>query len=135
MKIFITGASGVFLILHGLVHLLYFAQSRRLVELRPSLVWPTGAWALSRLLGDEPTRRLASIALVMTAAGFVAGALGLFIQQAGWRPAVLGSAALSTLTYLLCWDGTFQRLADQGGIGILINTAIAVAVLTLNQAA
>jgi hypothetical protein len=106
MKVFITGASGIFLILHGLVHLLYFAQSWRLFELRPNMVWPNGAWALSHVLGDEATRRLASIALVVAAAGFVAGALGLFIQQAWWRPVVVGSAAWSTLIYILCWGSS-----------------------------
>jgi CHASE2 domain-containing sensor protein len=133
MKIFITGALDIFLILHGLVHLLYFAQSWRLFELRPNLVWPSEAWALPHFLGDDRMRRLAGIALVLAAAGFVAGALGLFIQQAWWRPVVVSSAALSTLIYILCWDATFQKLADQGAIGILINVAIAVAVLTLGH--
>ena len=135
MKIFLTAVTGLFLILHGLVHLLYFAQSRKFFELRPNLAWPDGAWGLSQLLGNEATRRLAGIALIVTAAGFVVGALGLFIQQAWWRPAVIGSAGLSTLIYLLCWDGTFQRLPDQGAIGILINAAIVAAVLTVGQAA
>jgi len=31
---------GIFCILHGLVHLLYAGQSRRLFELRPGMVWP-----------------------------------------------------------------------------------------------
>ena len=45
--------AGVFVVLHGLVHLFYFAQSRRLFELRPGLVWPDGSWAFSKLLGEQ----------------------------------------------------------------------------------
>ena len=44
---------GIFFVLHGLVHLLYAGQSRRLFELRPKMVWPDGSWAFSQLLGDE----------------------------------------------------------------------------------
>ena len=36
---------GIFIILHGLVHLLYFGQSTRYFELQPGMVWPDGAWA------------------------------------------------------------------------------------------
>ena len=31
---------GVFIVLHGLVHLLYFGQSARYFELKPGMVWP-----------------------------------------------------------------------------------------------
>ena len=33
-------------ILHGLVHLLYFGQSARLFELQPGMGWPDGSWAV-----------------------------------------------------------------------------------------
>jgi hypothetical protein len=32
--------AGIFLILHGLVHLLYYGQSARRFELAPGLTWP-----------------------------------------------------------------------------------------------
>ena len=35
---------GIFLILHGIVYLLYFGHSMRLFELRPGLLWPEAAW-------------------------------------------------------------------------------------------
>jgi hypothetical protein len=126
MKILITG---VFFILHGLVHGLYFGQSRRFFELRPNMVWPDGSWVVSRLLGDETTRLLASVCLVLAGLGFVAGGMGVFARQAWWRPVVVASAALSTVIWLLFWNGKFQALDDQGGIAILINVAILLAVL------
>ena len=122
---------GVFIVLHGLVHLFYFGQSRRLFELQPSMVWPDGSWAFSQLLGDDVTRLLASICCVLAAIGFVAGGIGILVSQAWWRPVVVASAAFSAVIFILFWDGKPQKLADKGGIGLLINLAILVALLLL----
>ena len=122
---------GVFIVLHGLVHLLYFGQSARLFELRPGMVWPDGAWTFSKLLGDEATRILASIACVLAAIGFVAGGIGLLVSQTWWQPAVVASAAFSAIIFILFWDGKVQNLDDKGGIGLLINLAILVALRVL----
>ncbi len=104
MQMIITS---LFFVLHGLVHLLYFGYSRRFFELRSGMVWPDGSWAFSKLLGDEPTRLLASISLVLAALGFLASGLGLFFRQGWWRPVVVGSAILSAALFLVFWDGKF----------------------------
>lgn len=122
---------GVFLVLHGLVHLLYAGQSRRLFELRPNMTWPDGSWVFSRLPGDETARLLVSILLALATLGFVIGGLGLFIGQDWWRAVTVGAAALSTAIFFLSWDGKLQALPDKGGAGILIDLAIMVAVLLL----
>lgn len=119
----------LFIVLHGLVHLLYFGQSARYFELQPGMAWPDGAWAFSRLLGDGTTRMLAGILLVLATVGFVAGGAGILLNQAWWRPAVVAVAAFSVLIYLLLWDGALQNLDNKGWIGILINVAILSAVL------
>ena len=122
---------GVFIVLHGLIHLLYAGQSARRFELKPGMVWPAGSWAFSRLLGDEATRNLASISLVLAAMGFVAGGIGILASQAWWRPVVVGAAALSAVVFSLFWNGRWQNLDGQGAIGLLISLAILVAVLVL----
>ena len=120
---------GVFIVLHGLVHLLYFGQSVRYFELQLGMVWSDGSWAFSKLLGDAATKNLASIVLILAAVGFVAGGAGMFLNQAWWQPVVIGAALLSTVVYILLWDGSFQGLDNQGGVGILINLAILAALL------
>ena len=125
----LTIIMGIFFVLHGLVHLLYAGQSRRLFELRPGMVWPDGSWLFSRLLGDETTRLLASLLLALAALGFVAGGLGLLIRQDWWRPVTVGAAVVSGAIFLLFWDGRLQALDDKGGIGLLINLALLVVVL------
>ena len=120
---------GVFFVLHGLVHLLYFAQSRRLFELQPGMVWPEGSWALSGLLGGEGTKWVASMACVAAALGFVAAGTALLFGQGWWHPTIVGAAAFSSLIFLLLWNGSMQKLDSQGAVAILINAAILVAVL------
>ncbi len=122
---------GVFIVLHGLVHLLYYGQSRGVFELQRGMVWPEGAWAFSKILGNETTRRLASVTCVVAAAGFVVGGTSIRAGQAWWRPAVVGSAAFSTAIFGLFWDGSRRRLDNQGAIAILINITILIAVLIL----
>ena len=120
---------GVFVVLHGLVHLLYFGQSLRLFELQPDMVWPDGSWAFARLLGKETTRWLAAIACLLATIGFMVGGAAILLGQAWWRPVVVGAAAFSAFIWLLFWDGTGQKLANQGSIATLINLAILVLVL------
>ncbi|MDT8305305.1 MAG: hypothetical protein RRC07_05165 [Anaerolineae bacterium] len=122
---------GIFLVLHGLVHLLYFGQSWRLFELQPGMVWPDGSWAFTRLLGDGGTRWLASAACTVAATTFAGGGAGLLLQQPWWRPVVVGAAVFSSVVYLLLWDGRLQSLDDKGGVGLLINLAIVAVVLVL----
>jgi hypothetical protein len=122
---------GIFITLHGLVHLLYFGQSRRLFELQPGLDWPAGSWAFSKFISLEGVRWISGAACVLAAVGFVVGAAGLFSGQGWWRPVVIGSAVFSSVLYLTLWNGSFQKLDQQGGVGILINIAIVIAALTL----
>jgi hypothetical protein len=122
---------GVFIMLHGLVHLLYFGQSARYFELKPGMLWPDGSWAFSRLLGNEAARNLASISLILAAMGLIVGGIGILASQAWWRPVVVGAAALSFIAYILFWNGRMQNLDAQGLVGILIDIAILLAVLIL----
>ncbi len=122
---------GVFIVLHGLVHLLYFGQSARYFELKPGMVWPDGSWIFSRLVGDEATRNLASIALITAAVGLVASGIGILVDQIWWQPLVVGATAFSSVVYVFFWNGRTQNLDGQGVVGLFIDFAILVAVLIL----
>ena len=119
----------IFFVLHGLVHLLYAGQSRGMFELSPGLTWPAGSWAFAKLFGSGATGLLAGAACLLAALGFAAGGVGLLLKQAWWRAVILGAAVFSGLVYLLFWDGGLARLADKGGVGLLINLAILSALL------
>lgn len=119
----------LFLVLHGLVHLLYVGQSRRLFELQPGMVWPDGSWVFSRLIGDGATRALTTGLLLLAALAFVAGGAGIVAQRGWWRPVIGGAAIFSSVIFVLLWDGGWQHLDDKGAVALLINLAIVVAVL------
>jgi hypothetical protein len=120
---------GIFIVLHGLVHLLYLGQSTRIFELQPGMVWPEGAWAFTKLFGNETTRSIANILLILAAVVFIVGGAGVLFKQDWWRAVVVSGAVFSAVTYLILWDGRLARLADHGWVGILIDLAIAVALL------
>jgi hypothetical protein len=122
----------IFFVLHGLVHLLYFAQSRRIFELQPDLVWPDGSWAFSKLLGNETTRRLACLMCILAAFGMIVGGIGVFLEQDWWHPMVVSAAGLSAAGYILFWNGKIQELSNQGAIGLLIDLALLALLLTFN---
>lgn len=120
---------GVFVILHGLVHLLYFGQSQKFFELQAGMTWPDGSWAFSKILGSGAIRSLTSILCVLVAATLMAGGIGLFTKWGLWGSVVIGGTVLSTVLYLLLWNGKMQGLDNQGFIGVLINLAILVVLL------
>ncbi len=121
--------ASAFIVLHGLVHLLYFGQSVRLFELQPGVIWPDGSWAFTKLLGEFNTRTLAGILLVLAAAGLMTGGAGIFFSQSWWRVVVAASAVFSAILFLLLWDGRLQNLPNHGAVGLLIDVAILLAVL------
>jgi hypothetical protein len=125
----LTILTGLLLILHGLVHLLYTGQSLRVFELRPGMTWPDEAWVSSTVLGQQTARLVAGLLLVLAAAGFCIGGIVLLFQQDWWRPVTIGSALFSTALFLIFWDGEFRALDTQGGIGVLINLAILLSML------
>jgi len=121
--------AGVFLVLHGLVHLLYCGHSARLFELQPGLTWPADSWAFSGLLKENGLRTLAGVLCILAAAGFVVAGAGVILSQSWWRAAAVAAVVSSGILYLLFWNGRLQRLDGQGGIGLLIDLAILLAVL------
>ena len=117
---------GIFVILHGLVHLLYFGQSWRMFEMQPGMTWPDGSWAFSRLMGDDASRLLASFALVLAAIGFVVAGIAILAGQAWGSTLLIVVSVFSSVLYVLFWDGKMSHLDNQGAIGILINLGLIV---------
>jgi hypothetical protein len=123
---------GIVLILHGLVHLLYVGQSLKKFELTAGMVWPDRSWLFTKLLREENVLLLIAVCLAIAALGFISAGLGSLLRWNWWQPAVIGSAILSTLIFLLAWDGRFKALNDQGGIGVLIDLAVIILLKVVN---
>ena len=122
-------ALALFLVFHGLVHVLFLGWSLRRFALRPGMTWPDDSWALSRLLSERTTRQFATVVMAFAMVAFVVAGIALLFDQAVWQ-AVLGIAvASSTGGFILFWNGKLEGLPNQGAFAVLINVALALLVL------
>ncbi|MDH5718952.1 MAG: hypothetical protein OEZ22_15095 [Spirochaetia bacterium] len=124
---------GIFFILHGLVHLLYSAHSLKRIELEKNFIWPDNSWLFSNKLNIEFIKQIASIACVIVAIGFVIGGILVFIEFSWSYWEIIASAIISSIIFFIFWDGSIRKIHSQGAIAILINIAIIIIVLYLNN--
>lgn len=124
---------GIFFILHGLVHGLYTGQSIRLFELQPGMDWPDRSWLFSRLVNIEAIRWVSGAALALAGLVFLIAGSGLLLRQPWWRVTAITAAGFSSLIYILTWDGSLNKLPDQGIIAVLINLAALLLILFLDR--
>ena len=123
---------GIFVALHGVVHLLYFGHTARYFELKPGLTWPVGSWVFSHWSAEGGVRVLVSVLLVLAGIGFIASGIGILTSQIWWRPVIIAIAILSSLIYILFWNGRMQNLDGQGVVGVLINVLLLVIVVLVH---
>ena len=126
---FVRWALGIFIVLHGLVHLWYLTLSQGLVEFEAEMGWTGQSWLFSAFLGDSALRWLATTLYAIATLGFVAGGLGLVAQQDWWQPVTIAAAAISAVTIVLFWDGGAQMVVQKGLIGFLIDIIVLVVLL------
>ena len=123
---------GLFVILHGLVHLWPFVLSQGLVEYQPEMGWTGESWLLTGMVGDGVTRMAASVLYALAMVLFVASGVGLFARGDWWRPLLAASAAFSSIVILVFWDGTRGQLVEKGLVGFLIDGGIVLLILVAN---
>lgn len=119
-------AMEIILILHGLVHGLYLAHARQLMDITKDLAWPVDSWVLAALVEERWLRITAAVLLGAAGLGFGASGLALLAGGSWWRTPLVTAGGISTLVYLLFWDGQFHRLADQGFLALVINLALLI---------
>ena len=123
---------GIFVLLHGLVHLWYVTLSQGWVAFQPEMGWTGESWLFSPLLSDGAVRGLATVLYSLATLGFVVGGIGVFARQDWWRPVIIGSAAFSAVIIALFWDGGLQRIVEKGLLGFLINAVLLIALLVFD---
>ena len=122
---------GLFVVLHGLVHLWYFTLSQRLVEFKPEMGWSGRSWLFTNLLGEATTRVLAGVVYLAATIAFAVSAIGLFAGSDWWRPVLVGAAVFSAAIILVLWDGGRQLIVQKGLLGLLIDLGILTALVLL----
>jgi hypothetical protein len=124
---------GLFVILHGLVHLWFFTLSQRLVEFKPEMAWTGKSWIFSNFLGDSTVRFIASTLFVLAAIAFVISGVGIFARAEWWWQMLLGSAIFSSTILFLLWDGSMQLIIQKGLIGFLISLVTLIVLLLFKR--
>ena len=71
----------IIMILHGLVHILYFGQSLRYFELQKGMIWPDNSWIFSGFVDENVVRKIAASLCIIAAIGFVIGGVSLIINH------------------------------------------------------
>ena len=117
-------ALGVFLVLHGLVHIWYVVLSQGWVEVEDQMGWNGTSWLLSGLLPSNTILSVASLFYVVVTVGFVAGGVGYALDQDWASPVLVGAAILSTVVLVAMWDGQFDLLVEKGILGVVINLGV-----------
>jgi hypothetical protein len=121
--------AGIVIVLHGLVHLWYFALARGLVQFKTEMGWSGKSWLFTNFIGDAGTRNLASVVLLLPTVGLSVGGIGFLVEQPWARPVLIASAAVSALALILFWDRSMQLIVQKGLIGIVIDVAILAGLL------
>jgi hypothetical protein len=120
---------GVFLILHGAVHIWYVAMARSLVPGEADNIWNGQSWLLTRTLGDQITMTLATIVFPVTTLVFLVAGGALVAQQEWFATWAVAGAILSIAAIVGFWDGKPDHPIEKGLLGIIIDVGILVSVL------
>lgn len=125
---------GVFLILHGAVHLLWVGLARGWIPRDENIHWSGKSWLLTRTLGDQTTHTLGAGAFTLATLVFVIAGIGLLIGQKWYAGATIAAAVISIVTIVGLWDGQLVALQDKGILGILIDAGALVLALRFPDA-
>lgn len=118
---------GIFILLHGLVHLWYVTLSQGWVQFQPSMGWSGKSWLLSSLLAPGLTQWVATVLYGLAAAAFAVAGVGRMANQDWSRPWLTAASLVSILAIVLFWDGSFKMPVEKGILGLLISIGLLVA--------
>ena len=120
---------GVFLILHGAVHIWYVAMARGLISADADTIWNGRSWLLTRRVGDQTTMTLATIVFSAITLVFAVAGIALVAQQEWFSTWAITGSILSIAAIVCFWDGKPDHPVEKGLLGIILDVAILVALL------
>jgi len=118
--------SGIFLILHGLVHFWYVTLSMGWVTFQEDMGWKGHSWLLSGWLGENAARYLATAGYALAGVLFAAAGVLVWMNSESAGKWLVPAAVLSTGMIFLFWDGQLSLLVEKGLLGLVISLAVLV---------
>jgi len=116
--------TGIFIILHGLVHLWYVVLSFQWVAYQPDMGWTGKSWLFSSILPRATLRSITGVLFIVATLAFMISGIGIFIRADWLNHFILGAAVFSSLLLLMFWDGSGEMLVQKGIVGLMINILI-----------
>lgn len=116
--------SGIFLILHGLVHFWYVVLSFNLVPYQPDMGWTGKSWLFPKIIPESTAKTMAGILFIIAALLFIASGIAVLTKMTSIRTLLVLSSAYSTAILFIFWDGKTDMLVQKGILGVLINVII-----------
>lgn len=117
---------GIFILLHGLVHIWYITLIQGWVEFQANMGWTGKSWLLTNALGNEGVRPTATIFYGLSTATFLVAGVGMIAKQDWPRVWMIAASVISTITILAFWDGSLKMPVEKGLLGLLINIGILI---------
>lgn len=118
---------GIFIILHGLVHLWYVTLRQGWVKFQNDMGWTGESWLLTDMVGSNLNRWLATFLYSLATITFLLAGVGFLANQEWARVWIVVASVISVVTILVFWDGKLNMFVEKGGLGILISTGILIA--------
>lgn len=122
---------GIFIILHGLVHIWYVVLSFNLVAFQPDMGWTGNSWLFSSLKSSQGLRVVAGILFIICTILFVVSGITILANFSDKNTLLFIAAILSTLTLVVFWDGKTSMIVQKGIIGVIINLVIIIGLLLI----
>ena len=119
---------GIFLILHGLVHIWYVVLSQGWVKFQAEMGWTGNSLLLTGVLGSKPLQFLATIFYSLAAIAFVISGVGVLAKQNWSQISMIVASIISIFVILIFWDGKLNQIVEKGLLGLLISVAVLVSV-------
>jgi hypothetical protein len=92
---------GLMVLVHGIGHMLFMPLLAETLRLGTD----GRSWLLTGVLGESPTRLLATLVAGVIAIAFIAAGLGIIVSAGWWRPVVIAAAVASMTLVVAMWDG------------------------------
>jgi hypothetical protein len=120
--------SGIFIILHGLVHIWYVVLSFNLVTFQPDMGWTGNSWLFASPKSHQVMRMIAGVLFIISTMLFVISGITILANFSGANTMLSIAAILSMITLVVFWDGKTDMIVQKGIIGVIINLVIIVTV-------
>ena len=121
----------LFVLAHGLAHMVYVALANGHQVSESSLDWTGGSWLLSKPLGEQLTRTFGSWVFTLVTISFIVTAGGLATRQAWATNWLIGTLFASSIALFIFWDGGLTALVDKGLLGLAISIALLLGIYLL----